>query len=137
MKIFRILFNWIYRISGNYYFTEYSELPNKIEKKEIGIADNFKNNWVLIIQCPCGCGDLIYLNTLKAETPYWEVRHSIKGISIYPSVWRTKKCKSHFWIKNGKLKWVGSYFLLLISYQLFLAPITIDDISSFFIFYAT
>jgi hypothetical protein len=61
--------------------------------------------WVLF-RCPCGCGDLISLTLQKSHNPHWQVStsHSHRP-TLYPSVWRNKGCKSHFWVHDGSINW--------------------------------
>lgn len=99
------LINSYARLQGKYYPCEGEELSGKLANKEVFVCGSLEKNWVIVMICPCGCGDKIYLNTLQSEQPCWKIKHTIKGISISPSIWRTKGCKSHFFLKNGKIIW--------------------------------
>ncbi len=61
--------------------------------------------WAIIFRCPCGCREIIYLNTLKTANPRW--KHFVRWgrIYIYPSIWRRVGCKSHFHIRGGRVDW--------------------------------
>jgi hypothetical protein len=102
------IINSYWRFRGKYYYSEGEELPDDVGKKEIFIGGKLKNNWVVVMRCPCGCGDKIYLNTLRSERPYWKIIYKRKGVSISPSIWRTRNCKSHFFVTNGKIIWAYS-----------------------------
>jgi hypothetical protein len=104
-KIYLILFNVIQVRLNRYKVIEADDLPDDVSNKEIIVGGGLTKSWVVLLKCPCGCNSLIYLNTLKEEHPSWEVVMNLSGISIYPSVWRTKGCKSHFWVKAGKIIW--------------------------------
>ncbi len=67
------------------------------------IGSEFK--WIIVFLCPCGCKNVIYLNLLKEEAPNWNYTFNKNKLTISPSIRRTKGCKSHFWIKNGKIVW--------------------------------
>jgi|ERR1051326_7849783 len=57
-------------------------------------------------RCPCGCGDVILLNLSASRRPKWIVRRDIFGrATIFPSIWRTEGCRSHFFIRRGKVDW--------------------------------
>lgn len=58
------------------------------------------------LRCPDNCGDNIMLNLSVNRKPLWSVVQDKKGrATIYPSIYKLDGCKSHFWIKNGKLIW--------------------------------
>lgn len=99
----------IRKINGKYYLTFIDDdhfVDHSIRKKEVLVVGDNKSHWVLILYCPCGCGEKIHLNTLPSENPYWKLRSNmLSRISIYPSIWRTKGCNSHFFIRSGKVVW--------------------------------
>ena len=68
------------------------------------IGDNGKY-WFAEMQCPCGCGDSIQLK-LFGDSPKWEARvHNGNLVTLHPSVWRTKGCRSHFFVRKSKILW--------------------------------
>jgi len=58
----------------------------------------------LVISCPCGCQTQHPINLDDRSGPAWLLYPSEKrGISLYPSVWRTEGCKSHYIIWGGDI----------------------------------
>lgn len=58
------------------------------------------------MRCPCGCGDRIELIILKEARPRWDVSVNKAGEpSLRPSVWRKSGCRSHFWVREGRILW--------------------------------
>lgn len=56
--------------------------------------------------CPCGCGQVLHMNLLTDERPCWKaVVHEDGTLTLHPSVWRKVGCKSHFWLREGKVQW--------------------------------
>ena len=58
-------------------------------------------------RCPCGCGDVIVLTANSKVRPRWTF--SVDGAhrpTVTPSVWRTKGCRSHFILRQGRVFWV-------------------------------
>lgn len=53
--------------------------------------------------CPCGCEEEVFTPISKNG---WKITYNGESISLYPSIgnWGLK-CQSHYWIKNGKIKW--------------------------------
>lgn len=59
-----------------------------------------------IMKCPCGCNEILTLSLMKKHSPSWEVKKDgYNRISLSPSVWKTDGCRSHFFIKKGKIAW--------------------------------
>ena len=64
--------------------------------------------WHASMLCPCGCGAELHLNLLPDDRPCWRLKHHWDGmISLHPSVWRVKGCRSHFWFKRGRVHWTA------------------------------
>ena len=58
------------------------------------------------MMCPCGCSNIIHLNLLPDERPCWRVtEHDDGTATLYPSIWRKKDCRSHFWFRKGRIIW--------------------------------
>jgi hypothetical protein len=82
------------------------DLPDDLRARTIYLVGEDGHLWCAAILCPCGCGDVIQLNLLEAARPSWKVRESSDGtISIEPSVWRQKGCRSHFFVRKGVIEW--------------------------------
>lgn len=97
---------WPWRKLRLYHFIRVEEFPDNLEKTKVYLAGEGENLWAAAMVCPCGCGDLIELNLLKQARPCWNVRlHSEGTVSLTPSVWRQKGCRSHFWLRSGRIDW--------------------------------
>jgi len=58
------------------------------------------------MRCPCGCGHVIELLVVAEAKPRWDVAVDAKGRpTLSPSVWLQKGCRSHFWLRNGRIRW--------------------------------
>jgi Family of unknown function (DUF6527) len=43
---------------------------------------------------------------LKEVKPRWDVAVDTQGhVSLHPSVWLREGCRSHFWVKSGRIIW--------------------------------
>ncbi len=60
---------------------------------------------MLLLSCPCGCGDILVLNLDKRAGPAWRMYQKGKAISLFPSYWRDSKCASHFIIWRNNVYW--------------------------------
>jgi len=72
------------------------------KENRIVIVRRGRPRWA-ILQCPCGCGDLVSLNLDPRTGPHWRARAGPKGVSISPSVWRTSGCCSHFIVWDSRV----------------------------------
>jgi hypothetical protein len=104
-------FNWIARLCKrrpNYTYEFVTELPEKFKERQIYICEHEGFAWQLNFLCPCGCKVLLYVNLLEDSKPYWRFCINKKGqISISPSLHRKVGCKSHFFVRNGKIEWAS------------------------------
>lgn len=82
------------------------ELPETFAKRIVYIIGEKNHPWALAFECPCGCRKTVQLNVLKEAKPRWKFQVLAKNkIDISPSIWRTSGCKSHFFIRKGKIWW--------------------------------
>lgn len=80
------------------------DIPERLKNRIIYLIGD-ELPWLLVIRCPCSCGDEIRLNLLQEESPNWRYKITNKSIDVHPSIRRVRGCKSHFWIKNGRIIW--------------------------------
>jgi hypothetical protein len=64
---------------------------------------------LLILRCPCGCGDDLLVNLDRRAGKAWYLYQSRKGLSLYPSYWRDDGCGSHFIVWNNQIFWCRSW----------------------------
>lgn len=82
-----------------------NELPDIIKPLLLYAVGDGKP-WLAAIDCPCGCGSVIQLSLLEDDAPHWSLSIERDGTgTIMPSVWRTKGCRSHFFLRHGTIKW--------------------------------
>ena len=60
---------------------------------------------MLVIRCPCGCGDDLLLNLDLRAGSAWGFYRNRRGLTIYPSYWREDGCGSHFILWNDRIYW--------------------------------
>lgn len=81
-------------------------LPTMLKKNVIYIVEDGGYQEQAAMLCPCGCNQVLHMNLLPDERPCWNVtEHADSTISLHPSVWRKKDCRSHFWFKKGIVHW--------------------------------
>jgi hypothetical protein len=60
---------------------------------------------MLLLRCPCGCGDDLNINLDHRVGPAWRHYFRRGTLSLYPSYWRATHCESHFILWDNKIAW--------------------------------
>lgn len=81
-------------------------LPKRLPRRDLVLAREDGEDWCVGMRCPCGCGDPIELLIIQEAKPRWDIIVSKDGRpTLSPSVWRKKGCRSHFWLRAGRVEW--------------------------------
>jgi hypothetical protein len=84
--------------------------PDNIKKNIVYVVGDKKYAKWAYLRCPSGCNDIIMLSLNKRNFPSWSVKQDKLGrATISPSIHKLDGCKSHFFIKKGKLIWAHSF----------------------------
>lgn len=81
-------------------------LPPELPRRDLVVAREDGEAWSVGMRCPCGCGETIELMLLAEAKPRWSL--AVDGRerpSLSPSVWRRTGCRSHFWVRAGRIVW--------------------------------
>lgn len=64
---------------------------------------------LLLLSCPCGCGDELVVNLDPRAGPAWRLYQDWRGrqVSLFPSVWRRDGCRSHFIVWRDRILLLG------------------------------
>lgn len=82
-------------------------LPANMPLRSIILARDDDEDWCIGFRCPCGCGRTIELLVIDEARPRWNYSlDNNKLLTLHPSVWLKDGCKSHFWLKKGRVFWV-------------------------------
>lgn len=85
---------------------EGDSLPKKIPKRVLVLARDEDEDWCVGMMCPCGCGKVIELMLIPEASPRWTMSADSKGRpTLKPSIWLRSGCRSHFWLRDGKIDW--------------------------------
>jgi hypothetical protein len=81
-------------------------LPGRLPVRWLVLARDDGEDWCVGLRCPCGCGRTIELLLLPDVKPRWDLETDDVGRpSLNPSIWLQDGCKSHFWIRQGRVQW--------------------------------
>lgn len=85
---------------------EGDSLPPKLPRRDLVLARDDDEDWCVGLRCPCGCRATIELLVVPEAKPRWDLAIDAKGRpSLSPSVWRKTGCRSHFWLRAGRVRW--------------------------------
>lgn len=69
------------------------------------VRANGRNRWAML-RCPCGCDGVVTLSLQDVHRPHWKLTETASGkLTLHPSIWRQEGCRSHFWIRDGRVHW--------------------------------
>ena len=82
------------------------ELPPRLPRRGLVLLRDNGEDWSIAMRCPCGCGQKLELPLIPEATPRWDLRVDADGRpSLAPSVWLRDNCRSHFFLRRGKVQW--------------------------------
>lgn len=85
---------------------ETDDLPDQLKANQVYLVGEEGIWWSAAMVCPCGCRAKIQLSLVEKDRPRWRALVEPTGvITLHPSVWRTKGCKSHFSVIHGRIVW--------------------------------
>jgi hypothetical protein len=92
-----------------YRFEEvHGAFPPKLRPSTLYVLKEDGIPWQAAMICPCGCRATLELNLLSDERPMWRYSINAKRYpSLHPSVWRQVGCRSHFFLREGRIIWTS------------------------------
>lgn len=82
------------------------DLPDVLEPQRVYLVGDESLPWSAALLCPCGCGAVIQLSLVVHDSPRWRARrHFIGSVTLHPSIWRKRGCRSHFFLRRGGIVW--------------------------------
>ncbi|WP_407033011.1 DUF6527 family protein [Polluticaenibacter yanchengensis] len=107
----KLIFNWIKRLFSRkeslfYKYKFVDDVPGILNDKTIYVVGERDYYWQIVFLCPCGCKSTLFLNLLEEYKPSWRYQIEKTGfITLTPSINRVVGCKSHFFLRSGKVQW--------------------------------
>jgi hypothetical protein len=81
-------------------------LPPDLPRRDLTLARDDDEDWCVGFRCPCGCGQTIELLVIPEAKPRWALTTDVRGYpTLSPSVWLKRGCRSHFWVRSGRIIW--------------------------------
>lgn len=81
-------------------------LPSDLPKRDLVLARDGDEDWCVGMRCPCGCGIKIELLLIPEAKPRWDIAiDKQQRPTLTPSVWVQRGCRSHFFVRTGRVVW--------------------------------
>lgn len=81
--------------------------PTSLPRLDLVLLTEGGEPWSAVMLCPCGCGQTVELPLLPQVKPRWSLEVDAQGLpTLRPSVWLMDGCRSHFFLRKGKVIWV-------------------------------
>lgn len=82
-------------------------LPAQMPKRALVLLREDGEDWSVGMLCPCGCKQRVELPLIREVKPSWRLTLEQDGSpTLLPSVWLREGCRSHFFLKRGRVQWV-------------------------------
>ena len=82
-------------------------LPKRLPLRSLVLLRDGEEEWCIGMRCPCGCGQRLEIPLIPEATPNWKLRVEDGGSpTLSPSIWLKDGCRSHFFIRCGKVEWI-------------------------------
>lgn len=81
--------------------------PDRLPPRDLVLLRDGGEDWSVAMRCPCGCGQKVELALIREANPRWSLRNDLGNRpTLSPSVWLREGCRSHFFVRAGRIRWV-------------------------------
>jgi hypothetical protein len=102
---------YAFRFQDSDYYYKYSiarPTVDQLKDKEIIIVSYEKFKKWAFLRCPCGCNETILISLMPNQLPNWKATiDKYNRITLSPSIRKNDGCRSHFFVKKGKIIWAS------------------------------
>ncbi len=109
MKWPKWLLNWVEWLlpARGLVVVEGEDPPDGLPRRDLVLLRDAGEDWSVAMRCPCGCGQRVELALIPEAKPRWSLRlEPGKLPTLSPSVWLRDGCRSHFFVRRGRIRWV-------------------------------
>lgn len=82
-----------------------AESPQTLRPRRLYVTRHAHGPAFGFMLCPCGCGETIHLRFMGERRPRWSLESLSGRATVFPSVWRQTGCRSHFFLRHGRIDW--------------------------------
>jgi hypothetical protein len=110
VRVWRRLLGWLLGrdTSAPFQLVYVVEHPDVVAPRRVYAVGENGYLWHALLICPCGCEQKIALNLVTDDAPCWTLTDDGGVPTLHPSVWRHVGCRSHFFLRAGRIVWCES-----------------------------
>ena len=79
--------------------------PRLLRKDTVYLVTEDGEPWTVAMLCPCGCSEVLFMSLIEGSPQWTHECHRNGTVSLHPSIWRVAGCRSHFFLRNGRICW--------------------------------
>lgn len=82
-------------------------LPDTLPRRDLVLLRDAGEDWSVAMRCPCGCKQRVELPLIPDAKPRWSLRMERgRHPTLSPSVWLREGCRSHYFVRGGRVRWI-------------------------------
>ena len=111
MTVILRAWRWLVRSfagDGGFLAVDVDDVPDRLLPTRVYVVGARGSPWSAAFLCPCGCQEVIQLSLMEDDSPSWSIRVDLAGRpTLRPSINRVRGCRSHFFVRAGRIEWAG------------------------------
>jgi len=97
------------RVKAVVYVDSPMDVPDEIDRRTLVIVGSTEFQKWAMFECPCGRGHRLAINLQQGHRPSWRLDLASGSPSLFPSIDSIADRRCHFWLRNGRVRWVGRF----------------------------
>jgi len=94
------------RIATVAYVASPTDVPDDIDRHTLIVVGNDEFQKWAMLECPCGHGHRLAISLQRGHRPSWRLAVGRPGPSLFPSIDSRLERRCHFWLRDGRVRWV-------------------------------
>lgn len=97
------------RIDTVVYIESPMDVPEDIDRQTLVVVGNREFQKWAMLECPCGRGHRLAVSLQRSHRPSWRLSFDDGGPSLFPSIDSVADRRCHFWLRDGRVRWVRRF----------------------------
>jgi hypothetical protein len=89
-----------------------SDVPDDLPRQGLVVVGMPEYPKWAVFECPCGRGHRLMLSLQRGHRVSWRLRLGARGPSLSPSIDLIADFRCHFWLHEGRVRWVRGWRLV-------------------------
>jgi len=97
------------RIKAVVYVESPTDAPDAIDRQTLVVVGTREFQKWAVFECPCDHGHRLAISLQRSHEPSWRLSHGEGEPSLFPSVDSVTDRRCHFWLRDGRVRWVRRF----------------------------